>query len=492
MISGCVRSLSQASSPSSPDASGSTGFVPAVTPTLKQTTPQARPPGAPVASPTPDPPHVLPTRRSEDEQYTVRSGDTLGKIAQRYGVDMNAIIAANDIANPDLLEVGVVLTIPAGHPLPPGPDFKIIPDSELVNSPGVASFDLQKFIVSQKGYLAVYQEEYEGRMLSGGEIIAQVARDYSVSPRLLLTVLEYKTGWVTRSTADAKNEYPLGFMHTAYKGLYRQLAWTANNLNRGYYLWKAGGIASWILADGSLVPPAPTLNAGTAAIQYYSSLLLNKADWDRAVSPDGIFAAYQALFGYPFDHTLDPLIPAGLTQPALQLPFEPRVSWSYTGGPHGGWGSGSGWAAIDFAPPGDALGCVQNDAWVVAVADGTILRAADGAVVQDLDGDGIEQTGWSILYMHIETRDRVKTGARVKAGDRIGHPSCEGGVSNGTHVHLARRYNGEWIPADSDLPFDLDGWISKGTGVEYDGWLTKGNQTLEAWDGRNDGNQISR
>ena len=65
-------------------------------------------------------------------------------------------------------------------------------------------------------------------------------------------------------------------------------------------------------------------------------------------------------------------------------------------------------------------------------------------------------------------------------------------MSNGTHVHLARKYNGEWIPADGDLPFDLDGWISSGSGIEYDGFLTKGDQVVEAWDGRNELNQIQR
>ena len=37
---------------------------------------------------------------------------------------------------------------------------------------------------------------------------------------------------------------------------------------------------------------------------------------------------------------------------------------------------------------------------------------------------------------------------------------------------LRRRYNGEWIPADGNLPFNLDGWVSSGNGVEYDGSLT--------------------
>ncbi len=117
------------------------------------------------------------------------------------------------------------------------------------------------------------------------------------------------------------------------------------------------------------------------------------------------------------------------------------------------------------------LGCNSSDDWVVAVADGKIVRADNGAVVEDLDNDGKEQTGWSLLYMHIETRDRVERGTIVKAGDHIGHPSCEGGVYTGTHLHFARRYNGTWIAADGNSPFAMDGWISSGRGTEYDGEL---------------------
>jgi murein DD-endopeptidase MepM/ murein hydrolase activator NlpD len=177
----------------------------------------------------------------------------------------------------------------------------------------------------------------------------------------------------------------------------------------------------------------------------------------------------------------------------MQLPFEPGQTWSFTGGPHGGWDSGSAWAAIDFAPPGEPAGCVTSDAWVVAIADGVIVRTGTGEVIQDLDNDGYEQTGWDVLYMHIETRDRVLPGAYVYAGERIGHPSCEGGISNGTHVHLARKYNGEWIPADGSLPFNLEGWISSGDGIEYDGFLTRGAAHLEAMEGVfADKNQISK
>ena len=80
----------------------------------------------------------------------------------------------------------------------------------------------------------------------------------------------------------------------------------------------------------------------------------------------------------------------------------------------------------------------------------------------------------------------------LRAGERIGHPSCEGGISSGTHMHLARRYNGEWISADQDVPFVLDGWTTMGLGYEYDGLLQKNGQTVEAWDGRDSINEIQR
>ncbi len=66
----------------------------------------------------------------------------------------------------------------------------------------------------------------------------------------------------------------------------------------------------------------------------------------------------------------------------------------------------------------------------------------------DLDGDGNEETGWVIVYLHIATEGRVPVGTWLAQGDKIGHPSCEGGKSTGSHLHIVRKYNGEWVPAD--------------------------------------------
>ncbi len=103
-----------------------------------------------------------------------------------------------------------------------------------------------------------------------------------------------------------------------------------------------------------------------------------------------------------------------------------------------------------------------------------------GLVVIDLDGDGHEQTGWVLVYLHLAAKDRVQSGTWVAAGDYLGHPSCEGGFSTGTHLHIARKFNGEWVPADGALPFNLGGWIAHAGPLAYEGYLTREGETLEA------------
>jgi murein DD-endopeptidase MepM/ murein hydrolase activator NlpD len=451
-----------------------------------------RGPNDPILTPTPDAPHILPTLATDPQQYTVQPSDTLGEIAKRFGISLESLIEENKLDDPDHLEVGQVIHIPTPDPQALGPGFKIIPDSELVFGPSSAYFDLAAFIQQCKGYLSRYQEDLDNRTYDGASIVDRVARENSVNPRLLLAVLEYRSQWVTQATPpDGTTDFPMRLADNRRKGLYRQLSWAANHLDYGFYIWRASGRASWVLQDGSVIPVNPIINAGTAGVQSFFSQVFGRDDWLAAVGENGLFATYVKLFGYPFDLAVEPLIPSDLKQPPMQLPFEPGVDWAFTGGPHGGWANGSGWAAIDFAPA-ETRGCVQSDAWETAVADGLIIRSDLGAVVEDLDGDGLEQTGWTVLYMHVETRDRVQAGTTVHAGDRIGHPSCEGGLSNGSHLHLARRYNGEWIPADGPIPFNLDGWISKGDGIEYNGFLVKDGTTVEAMEGRHPENQISR
>ncbi|RLD00460.1 MAG: hypothetical protein DRI46_07405 [Chloroflexi bacterium] len=460
-------------------------------PTADPYLPPTRLPDQPLLTPTPSPPKPLPTLRTEDIYYTVQWGDSIRNIAYLYNLLPEDIIEANEMANPSLIYSGQQLLIPAPEISETGPGYKIIPDSELVNSPYTVRFQTDAFINNQPGFLKDYLEEVDGEVLSGAEIVQRVSDDYSVNPRLLLAIIEYQSGWLS-SREWQDNPYPLNYREGGYEGLYRQLAWAADELNRGYYLWKVKGIGGWVCADGINVPINPTINAGTAGLQQLLSRFLPYSEWLLAVSEGGFVSTYMDLFGYPFDYNYTPLIPLDLKQPTLQLPFEDGVTWLFTGGPHGGWDNGSAWAALDFAPAEKDLGCSYSDDWVVAVADGPIVRSDHGAVVQSIDGDFYGQTGWAILYMHIETRDRVGFGAQLQAGDRIGHPSCEGGISTGSHLHIARRYNGEWIPADQELPFVMDDWVSRGLGYPYEGLMIHGDQSVQAEETITEFNQIHR
>jgi LasA protease len=452
-------------------------------------TPQA---GTPFPSPTADIGREAPTLRAEADSYIVRPGDSLNQIAGRFGVSSALIAAENGLINGDFLAVGQLLVIPPQTPRPSGPSDKLLPDSELVDGPPSALFDTAGVVASYSGYLHSYHETVEGQDMTGAQIVTLVAERYSVAPATLLAMLELQSGWLRQSppTTTAAT-YPLGYIRVGWEGLYNQLSWAADNLNQGYYRWRAGWAGPFVLQDGASILPGQGINAGTAAVEFLLAQLYGEADW-RRLATNGFEQLYTELFGNPFTRSVEPLVPADLKQPPMQLPIESGKTWSYTGGPHSAWGTYAAWAALDFAPPGNALGCVFSDEWVTAVADGVVVRTGDGDVIEDLDGDGLEQTGWVVLYMHVESRERVAPGTHLHAGDRMGHPSCEGGVSNGTHLHLARKYNGEWISADGRVPFDLDGWISAGTGTEYDGTLARNGVTLIACSCRNDENQVAR
>lgn len=141
----------------------------------------------------------------------VQGGDTLGIIAQRYGVSLEQLTDANQLANPNLLEVGQTLTISVATPQGLAPAFKIIPNSELVNGPASIGFDTEGFIRTRGGFLAQYTEEVDEKTLTGAQIVDRIAQDYSVSPRLLLAVLQYQSGWLDRTDIkEGKKDFPMG------------------------------------------------------------------------------------------------------------------------------------------------------------------------------------------------------------------------------------------------------------------------------------------
>jgi LasA protease len=129
--------------------------------------------------------------------------------------------------------------------------------------------------------------------------------------------------------------------------------------------------------------------------------------------------------------------------------------------------------------------CYYSELNLTAAADGVVYLADTGEVYLDLDGDGNLQTGWVLLYLHTVAREDVSHGQHVTADTPLGYASCEGGISNSSHLHFARRYNGEWMPAAGPVPMVLSEWQAGEGPAQYEGTLQRDGVTktaCECWD----------
>lgn len=414
--------------------------------------------------------------------YSAQTGDTLPNLAYRFNTTIDEILNENPIIPEDAttLPPGLPMTIPIYYESLWGSQFQILPNCAFVNGPAQIGFDLHDYIDSQPGWFKDYQQFAAEETRNGAEIISFISNSFSISPKILLAILEYQLSALSNPTAPNNLDvgYPLGYEESGYHGLYIQLVWAANTLNQGYYGWLTNHLDTLEFDDQTIEHPDPWQNAATVGLQYYFSIVESKNDYQHSISPDGFLQTYLELFEDPW--TCDPHIPGSLKQPLMSLPFNSGKSWAFTGGPHTGWGRGDPWAALDFAPPSAEGGCEITSEWGVAVAPGVIARSEPGLVELDLDGDGEYRTGWVVLYLHLGTQNKIKAGTEVQIGAQIGHPSCEGGESTGSHIHIARKYNGEWIPAAGLIPFVMDDWIPEEGTAEYLGTMTRFTEIINA------------
>ena len=433
------------------------------------------------------PVELLPTVDGNSILYYAQSGDWLPAVASRFGVSVNEITSPKVLSQTGFIDAGTLLIIPnrLDKTIQYTPALQLIPDGEVVFSATSAGFDIKEYVKDAGGYLSTYREWLgTTAWTSGADEIGRLAYENSMNPRLLLALLDYEGNWVRGKPVDQfRIDYPLGHENYRNKGMFAQMTWAVNQLYIGYYGWRKGDLTYITFSDGVSLRIDPTLNAGTVAVMTLFSRHHSLNEWLRIMdSNSGFPSYYQDMFGDPWARAdaMGNFFPPGLKQPAMSLPFEPGRTWSFTGGPHSAWGTDGPLAAVDFAPENDTPGCYVTTSWVMAIAPGLVVRSANGVVMVDMDGDGSEQTGWNIMYLHIADKDRVALGQWVDQNGLIGHASCEGGKATGTHVHVARKYNGEWMLADGPIPFMLDDWTVVAGDEPYLGRLVNGNRVVTA------------
>lgn len=68
--------------------------------------------------------------------HTVGRGDTLSGVARTYGTSVSALVATNDLSDPDLIHPGMVLTVPGRAAAPGATGGAVSPPSATAGLPG--------------------------------------------------------------------------------------------------------------------------------------------------------------------------------------------------------------------------------------------------------------------------------------------------------------------------------------------------------------------
>ncbi len=192
----------------------------------------APPPGATLPPPT------------TGSTYVVQSGDSLYRIAQRFGVSIAAIIQANGIVNPNLIFVGQVLRIPGGTgPIVVGPTIVPPPGATLPPAPppGSGAFESGGQILNLDGNtqnaLRTAKMSWVKRQARVGDNLTGAIQDaHNAGFKILLSIVGDKGSVLNPGYFD---QYATYVAQVAGQGADAIEVWNEMNLDRE---WPTGQI----------------------------------------------------------------------------------------------------------------------------------------------------------------------------------------------------------------------------------------------------------
>ncbi|MDT8997933.1 M23 family metallopeptidase [Paucibacter sp. APW11] len=318
------------------------------------------------------------------------------------------------------------------------------------------SFDTESYLLAHAPQLAQY-----------AETISHWAGYSSISPRVLLTLIEQHSGLISRPEQRAALNRPMGSL-SKQTGFNAQVRDVADQLARRLY---------------ESAPHEAAAEFGNESAQFtpLRALLTNSNGNEQEFA-----ATYQRLFGRAFDTdaaralheqaaassgdaqaTTSGTPDASLAGPPvgfLQFPFPIGDSW-HVGGAHTNTGSGSyPLSSLDMSK-GGGWGSNQSAVRVSASAAGTFKRHSS------CFAEIVHSGGWSTTYYHMDQL-QYNTGAAVAKNAFIGNPAnnkaqalCNGGASTGPHQHWSLKSNGAWQHLNT---VSIAGWQITATGSSYD------------------------
>ena len=377
------------------------------------------------------------------------------------------------------IAVGTVLpTIPVGTALPtaqPTPARRFLSMDELVYAPDFDSGAIQTYVGAAGGDLADVSLYVDGRRYPFGAALIGQTLYYSVSPKIILALIEYQADLVTQpNQPNERYTWAVGYAgdEGRFAGFGAQMRWATREM---FYARRDLPVRPALrFADGEADAPAYLSNA-----QYVMARLL--APTIRADRLDVALwqfnETYERLFG-----TLPVQVPTGNAPPViLHHPLKelfPVTSFFDHGGPFlmrnmsAGimtyWGHNetdmafayNGHDGWDYAaaPPDPAFAAATGTVIFAGIADDN----CDTRAVIVEHGADLRTLYWHLSQVNVDIGQTVAQGEQIGV---VGNTGC----SKGPHLHFGVQYRG--------VNIDPYGWCS----ATPDPWATHPAGITSVW-----------
>jgi len=184
--------------------------------------------------------------------------------------------------------------------------------------------EIQAFLEARNSPLATARISIGNRSHSFTDVLVSLSNLYSISPRLLLSLMDLQSGVLSTSTPSSEQlAWAAGFQgdNGSRRGLFAQLRWLTRELR--------AALRDYALLDGTALPPLNFVNGSVLAVP--STIDLSRYVLSRALAPTttpdrldalltGVAPTYQRLFD--LDPRLAPTDWPPLAEPFLSRPFE--------------------------------------------------------------------------------------------------------------------------------------------------------------------------
>ncbi|WML48332.1 LysM peptidoglycan-binding domain-containing protein [Neobacillus sp. PS3-34] len=205
--------------------------------------------------------------------YTVQSGDTLWKVAQKFNVTTQAIVDANNLDPAKYLSVGQKLTIPGQAAQPEQP---VTGTTYTVQSGDTLWKVAQKFNVTTQAIVDANKLDptkylYVGQKLTIPTVAQPAQTTYVVQSGDTLWKVAQKFGVTTQAIIDANKLDPTQYLYVGQKLIIPVAppATTTYSVQSGDTLWKVAqkfGVTTQAIVDANKLDPTKYLYIGQKLI----------------------------------------------------------------------------------------------------------------------------------------------------------------------------------------------------------------------------------